>query len=56
MPPFGHYPAVIKAVVLDHIRAHGDDGSLTARVVREETERRDGGPGLSLVQSPDTRL
>ena len=42
MPPFGHYPAVIKAVVLDHIRAHGDDGSLTARVVREETERRAG--------------
>ena len=42
MPPFGHYPAVIRAVVLDHIRAHGDDGSLTARVVREETERRAG--------------
>ena len=28
--------------MLDHIRAHGDDGSLTARVVREETERRAG--------------
>merc|ERR1719469_286918 len=42
MPQFGHYPAVIRAVVLDHIRAHGDDGSLTARVVREETERRAG--------------
>ena len=34
--------AAVRAVVLDHLRAHGDDGSLTARVVREETERRCG--------------
>ena len=31
---------VVRSVVLDHLNSHGMDGSLTARVVREEVERR----------------
>ena len=35
-------PELVRAVVQDHLKKHGYDGSLTARVVREETERRCG--------------
>lgn len=48
--------AIVRAVVVEHIQAHGYDGTLTARVVREETERRMGLPQGGLVEHKDTLL
>ena len=31
--------AIVRAVVVEHIQAHGYDGTLTARVVREDDAR-----------------
>lgn len=45
--------AIVRAVVVEHIQAHGYDGTLTARVVREETERRMGLPPGGLLEHKD---
>ena len=46
-------PTVVRAVVQQHIQTHGYDGSLTARVVREETERRCGLPPGGLADQKE---